>query len=120
MTIEFIPIADLSPEDALRRVEAAFAPAPLAAKRAELANLRERGDTMLFEGAVDWSVFLGNTERRMSGYALSLDEAFADIIACLDHMIDSEGADSEVLCTVSHSEDSDTIDGQAVEVTPEQ
>lgn len=96
---------DASPEATLARIEAAFAPGPLAAKRDELAALRDRGDTMLFDGAVDWALILTNSDRHMSGYATSLDEAFEDIIACLDHMAADEGADSEVVCAVSQASD---------------
>jgi len=101
---------DASPEATLARIEAAFAPGPLAAKRAELLALRERGDTMLFDGAVDWALILTNSDRHMSGYATSLDEAFEDLIACLDHMATDEGADSEVVCAVSQASDSDETD----------
>ncbi len=101
---------DPSPEATLARVEAAFAPAPLAAKREELHQLRERGDTMLFDGAVDWVLILTASDRHMSGYAQSLDEAFEDIIACLDHAAQSEDPESEVVCAVS----------QASEITDEE
>ncbi len=101
---------DTSPDATLARIEAAFAPAALSAKRAELIALRERGDTMLFDGAVDWALILTNTDRHMSGYALSLDEAFEDIISCLDHLEASEGGDCEVVCAVSQASDEDGED----------
>lgn len=102
--------ADTSPAATLARIEAAFAPGPLATKRAELAALRDNGDTMLFDGAVDWSLMLTNSDRHMSGYAQSLDEAFEDIIACLDDVAASEGADGEVICAVCHADDSEEED----------
>lgn len=95
----------LNPDGALERVEAVFTPGKLAEKRAQLAQLRDSGDTMLFDGAVDWSLMLTASDRHMSGYALSLDEAFADIIACLDHVAASEDSDSEVICAVSNADD---------------
>ncbi len=98
---------DLSPDATLARIEAAFAPGPLAAKRAELESLRANGDTMLFDGAVDWTLFLTDSERRLSGYALSLDDAFGDLISCLDHLAGDENPDSEVVFAVSMSEDED-------------
>lgn len=98
---------DASPDATLARIEAAFAPGTLAAKRGELIALRECGDTMLFDGAVDWALILTNSDRHMSGYATSLDEAFEDLIACLDHMATDEGADSEVVCAVSQAGDSE-------------
>lgn len=98
---------DASPDATLARIEAAFEPGTLAAKREELMRLRENGDTMLFDGAVDWALILTNSERHMSGYAMSLDEAFEDIISCLDHMAPDEGADSEVVCAVSQAGDSE-------------
>ena len=105
---------DPSPEATLARVEAAFAPASLAAKRAELMELRERGDTMLFDGAVDWVLILTARDRHMSGYAQNLDEAFEDIIACLDHAAQSEDPDSEVVCAVSQAaENSDEDESTA-------
>ncbi len=103
----------LNPDGALERVEAAFAPGTLADKRAQLAQLRDSGDTMLFDGAVDWSLMLTGSERHMSGYALSLDEAFADIIACLDHVAASEDSTSEVLIAVGHSDEDSAEDAPA-------
>lgn len=104
---------DTSPEATMARIEAAFAPGTLADKKAELEQLRANGDTMLFDGAVDWTLFLSDSERRMSGYALSLDEAFEDIIACLTLAEGSEDAKSEVICAVSNADADEDQDGDA-------
>lgn len=87
------PMLDNSLEATLARVDAVFTPGTLAAKRAEMAGLRERGDSMLFEGAINWNIFLTDSDRRLSGASESLDHAFADMIACLDHLaLDTDGA----------------------------
>ena len=57
MTAKTALLDDHSPAATLARVEAAFAPAPLSGTLAALEQLRASGDTLLFEGAVDWSLF---------------------------------------------------------------
>lgn len=91
--------------ETLARIEVAFAPGTVAAKKSELERLRNSGDTLLFDGAVDWALILGDGERRMSGYAQNLDEAFEDMIACLAQAQTSDGDDGEVICAVSNADD---------------
>ncbi len=99
------PALDTSPDATLARVQAAFTPGALGAKRDELARLREYGDTMLFEGAVDWTIFLTDTDRRMSGGSENLDAAVADLIACLDHLAQDTDLAAEILIGVQLAEE---------------
>jgi hypothetical protein len=91
---------ELDLEDLLARVDAALAPGTLQEKRAALAALRDSGESTLFEGAVDWSIFVSESDRRLSGGSASLDDAFADILACLAHLSADTAAESEILLAV--------------------
>lgn len=84
----------------LARVEAVFTPAALGAKRQQLADLCAAGDSLLFDGAVDWSLYLVRTDRRLKGHAPSLDDAFTDMIATLDYLIGT-GEGGDVACTIA-------------------
>lgn len=82
------------------KVEAFFTPGTLAEKAQDAAALRARGDAMLFDGAVDWAVFLPQFDKRLRGHNESLDSAMADIASLLNMLLSDHEAHSEVACSL--------------------
>jgi hypothetical protein len=79
-------------------------PGRLSDKSAEIAAVRRAGDSMLFDGAVAWTILLPEEDKRMRGASESLDAALADMHACLKYLACDHDDGSEVICAVELAE----------------
>lgn len=88
-------------DETLERVEAFFLPGRLGDKQQEISLLRKNGDTMLFDGEVSWSIYLPGEYKRLCGSSESLDDAFADMRACLSFLgEDYDPETTDVICAL--------------------
>ncbi len=91
----------------VEKIRGFFKPGPLAEKCDEIHQLRAAGDTLFFDGEVDWQVALPDDYKVMEGRAESMDAAFSDMLACLLHLSAQHDEKTIVTCSIRLAESDD-------------
>ncbi len=93
----------MQPQPTVKRsIEHIFQSGTLAEKYEELCAAFERGDSTLFDGAVNWRVDIAEEDKSMKGHAGSLDEAIAQMRNLLGVILSE--TDPNILITLSVKE----------------
>lgn len=84
----------------MHEVEGILSAGTLRQKHREIGLFLESGNSMLFDGEIDWRLFIPQEEKILSGSAESIDHAFGQVHVLLEGMMEDMDPQTPVSLSV--------------------